>query len=323
MSSFFAVRQVTSKDWNPGRSVSGIQPQSSCQEWLGGWFRGLRLLCLICLAAAAGLSHVTSLKGQSHHFGAPLNSVGSGFNQSAGIHWNAGIPGWNAGGTRVMGLSPQGPQGSRGALTPNLNFSFHGGNLVPPFGYFNPGAGGRLDVRGRNFQLGLTLAKGSSTSLSMQAPSLMVPNGSGGSMFSGQIRPFVTGVVPVLGCYSGGYPDNAVTRAVASGMLDRSPETHKNSSLPRSEPAQFSNPRSTALTGDLSVAEIREQRSQMLEQRRERMNEIVQEAQALLSQEDRAGGRRKYLEALKYADDDRAKRELKMLAESLKPAPKR
>jgi len=60
-----------------------------------------------------------------------------------------------------------------------------------------------------------------------------------------------------------------------------------------------------------------------LEQRRERMNEIVQEAQALLSQEDRAGGRRKYLEALKYADDDRAKRELKMLAESLKPAPKR
>lgn len=301
------------------------EPLEGCQrmEEVGlpvraGELLRLIIFSLVILAGGSETGMVAPAAGQSLSVGMPLNSQRGSFYQSSGFHWNARARGWNGNGTRVMGLNPQ------GGLTSNLNFSFRGGNLVPPLGGFNPAAGGRLNVRGRNFQLGLTMAKGSSTFLSMQAPSLMVPNGFGGGIYSGQVRSVVTGFVPVAGGgYSSGYPDNGVTRAIDSGMLDQTPSANRDASLPRSEAAQYSDPRSTALTGDLSVSQIREQRAKWLEQRRLRKNELVREAERLLNQNDRVESRRKYLEALKYADDERTKRDLKLLADSLKAPPRR
>jgi len=301
---------------------TGSNPRLMCHRRLDHCPRlVLRRVGLGVLLGMMCIGENRPIVAQGIHVGVPFNSIGNSYYESTGVNWSWGIPGRSSGGTRIMGLTPQ------GTLTPNLNFSFHGGPLVPPFGNYHPNAGGRLDVRGRNFQLGLSMAKGSATWSTMQAPSLTVQNGFGGSIFSGQTRPFVTGWVPIVGTQSASYPDNAVTRAVQSGMLDQvspteTPSASALSHTPTHTP-NYSNPRSTATTGDISVAAIKEERARQLQQRNRIMTQLIEEANELLQEENESAKnksivRRKFLEALKYADDDQTKRELKRLADSLK-----
>ena len=74
---------------------------------------------------------------------------------------------------------------------------------MPPFGNFDPNAGLRTGVGfgggGVSGNLGLTFNQGSSRSISSTTPSLTTTNGYPGSITSQTMRPFVTGITPVVG----------------------------------------------------------------------------------------------------------------------------
>jgi hypothetical protein len=106
----------------------------------------------------------------------PLNTAGSSFSENIGINW--------------------------GFSGPNFFFNSGGGTL-PPFGGHDPSADGRFGfgIRGNNtnFFFNLNAGQGSSTTLGSQSATIVVPNGYPGFLFDGQQRPFVTGIVPVVG----------------------------------------------------------------------------------------------------------------------------
>lgn len=98
-----------------------------------------------------------------------------------------------------VGLQPMGRMGSGGGW-----FFAPGTNATPPqFGGYDPGADARFgfNIRagGQNFGLTLTAGQGTDRSLVLEEPTIVIPNGGTGSLFSGSMRPFVTGVVPVVG----------------------------------------------------------------------------------------------------------------------------
>ncbi len=72
----------------------------------------------------------------------------------------------------------------------------------PPFGGYDPGADARFGLRfGGPFGLGFNMlaGQGSTRSNTVTAPTIVIPNGGTGYLFSGSIQPFVTGVIPVVG----------------------------------------------------------------------------------------------------------------------------
>jgi hypothetical protein len=74
----------------------------------------------------------------------------------------------------------------------------------PPFGGYDPGADASFGIGGvlgggTRFGFNWLGSQGSNRSHVMEAPTIVIPNGGTGSLFSGSIRPFVTGVVPVVG----------------------------------------------------------------------------------------------------------------------------
>lgn len=278
------------------------------------WLFGVALWIGFCFSSRTNWITATgSLFAQQVQFGVPMQTMGNRYFEKSGISWRLGIPGRNSGGTRVMGISPS------GQLTPGINVSYNSGNFFPPFGGYDLGTGGRLDLNGRNFRLGLSMAKGSRTWLSSQEPTLVVQNGFGGSIFSGQVRPFATGFVPVVGSQPNIFVDNAVTRAVHSGLLDSVSSTQDSSSYSQATHL-VRVPKSTATTGDKSVAEIKREREMMMEARRAKLKQLVAEAEILKQQEQNSQSRRKYIEAIRYADDPTQRSELRILADALKPA---
>ena len=78
-----------------------------------------------------------------------------------------------------------------------------GGPMValPQFGGFNPANGlfFGLGTVGNGFQINGTASTGSDRTMTMSAPSVTMMNGARGNIFSGEIRPFVTGLIPVVG----------------------------------------------------------------------------------------------------------------------------
>ncbi|TWU05509.1 hypothetical protein [Stieleria varia] len=112
---------------------------------------------------------------------APFQQIGSSFHEQNGVQWSIGGP--------------------------NFQANFGGGNVQAPFGNPDPNSGlrtgigfGSGPIRG---SLGLNFAQGSSRSISSTTPSLTTMNGYPGSISSQTIRPFVTGVTPVVS--GGGY----------------------------------------------------------------------------------------------------------------------
>ena len=86
-------------------------------------------------------------------------------------------------------------------MGPNGGFFFNnpGGAVAPAFGGFDPNAGATFGVGTNNARFNFSAAQGSNRTIVSEAPMVMVPNGGGGSFFSGTQRPFVTGIVPVVG----------------------------------------------------------------------------------------------------------------------------
>jgi hypothetical protein len=111
-------------------------------------------------------------RAQYSAISSPLNTAGNSFAENIGVNW---------------GFSGR-------------NFFFNnGGAALPPFGGHDPGADATFGFGGRGFSFNLTAGQGSSTTMGSQTGTITVPNGVPGFLFDGRQRPFVTGLVPVVG----------------------------------------------------------------------------------------------------------------------------
>jgi hypothetical protein len=175
-----------------------------------------------------------------------------------------------------------------GRSGPKGNWHFNTGpasSAPPPFGGYDPGADARFGMQfGGPLGLGFNMlaGQGSTRSNTVTAPTIVIPNGGTGSLFSGSIRPFVTGVIPVVGNAPIGpmlpmapqssvsplaarvaqlQQQQAATQAAADAGLAPAPvEADAAIAADAARPATRAAP-STANHGDLSVAEIRRQQA--------------------------------------------------------------
>ena len=89
--------------------------------------------------------------------------------------------------------------------TPGGFFFFNNGGPgpLPPFGGFDPGAQASFGIGGRSGDLswnfGVVASQGNSQSIVSQTPSIVLPNGAAGFVYDAFQRPFVMGLVPVVG----------------------------------------------------------------------------------------------------------------------------
>lgn len=201
------------------------------------------------------------------------------------------------------------------------------GGAAPQFGGFTPNAGAtfrinRVGPNGGGFSLGLNLAQGRTRSSTTIAPSITTQNGFGGSIFSGQVRPFVTGVVPIVG--SGlppGVsevvpPDNAVTRALSSGQLHLGGTSEPTVRQSTSATGNFSVENSSAAHGDTSVKQIKAQRQKMLRAKQQRLESALEKASRLESEKNYSQARSAYREALRHTDDQSVEFKIKSLIQA-------
>ena len=137
----------------------------------------LRRACLVSVAVVS-FSHST-VWAQQVQLTNPFHSINDSFYENFGI-----------------GLSPIERSGRRGGW-------YFGGtkaNSTPPqFGGYDTAADATFGFRIGQFGLNGLAGQGSNRSHVMEAPTIVIPNGGTGSIFSGSIRPFVTGVIPIVG----------------------------------------------------------------------------------------------------------------------------
>lgn len=154
-----------------------------------------------------------------------------------------------------------------GGRVGNVFFNNGGMGALPPFGGHHPGNDARLGFGVGNgdvgFQFGIDASSGSDQSFSSVAPSVTVADGATGTFFSGQQRPFVTGLVPFVGHFAPGVGHTMLPPRVVSPLaerLSRLPAEGSNHPARGSAPvATVAAPATTssAERGDLSLAEIR------------------------------------------------------------------
>lgn len=271
------------------------------------------LLGLVC-----SLMATPELNAQMINVGTPFNSVNNSFYERNGVNFGFTIPGGRGNGSRIVGLNPQ------GMITPNINFTQNGfGSAVPPFGGYDPGAGARtgfgvINRNGGGFSLGFELGKGSNRSITSTVPSVTVPNGFGGSIRNGAIRPFVTGVIPVVSSGNSFVPratlmqpapDNAVTRAVQSGQLRLGGAVEPTPV--ELGPANYSPEFSSAETSDISVAEIKARRAAKIRAKEERLEYLIQSISELEEDRNFVQARANIWEAIRLTDDKSLKARLR------------
>ncbi len=104
---------------------------------------------------------------------------------------------------------------------PHYFVSFNGGGVVPPFGGYQPNAGVNGGFAAGNARLNYSFAQGASLTSSTVAPVLTTTNGYPGSLFIGSTRPFVVGVVPIVG--NAGFANapavSPLAQRIATGQL--------------------------------------------------------------------------------------------------------
>ena len=152
------------------------------------------------LAVAIVLGATVSASGQQIAVGTPMINVGDRFVESFGLGFAFGFPGAGFSGGGVS--SDVGP--SRVVGFNQFPIAWPSGG----FGAFDSGAGATFGwgFRGDGFigSFNLAAAQGSSRNLSSTAGSLTVTNGVPGFFAATTQRPFVTGLIPVVGDYGGG-----------------------------------------------------------------------------------------------------------------------
>lgn len=191
------------------------------------------------------------------------------------------------------------------------------GSAIPVFGGYDPNSGAqfgfnRVNPNGSGFGFRMELAKGNTRTFSAQAPSLVVQNGFGGSIFDGRITPFVTGVIPVVGnSFQPMEPDNGVTRALASGQLDLGNLGVDRSSSQADSTVSVPPTRSTATIGSASLATIRAEKQAEQAQLAARIASYLEEADKYLAEQEYGLARIRIKRAIALEQDPQRKAELK------------
>lgn len=148
-----------------------------CQLLFNKRLFAIYLLCLLLVAA-------NRLNAQQVVVGTPTQNIGDSFFENIGVGF----------GGRFPGGSFNGPAAAPAPGQPGVNAG-GGGN----FGF---------GINGGGFGLGFNVgaSQGSSRSASSITPSVTIPNGGTGSIFSGSQTPFVTSLIPVVGGYGFNVP---------------------------------------------------------------------------------------------------------------------
>ncbi len=249
-------------------------------------FMGM-LACTVLLAMPE-----RALLGQMINVGTPFRTNSDSYFGRTGIGFGMNF----AGNNRIRGLNAAGQILPRVQLTQG---SF--GESIPGFGGYNPNSplrtgfttvGGDVGV-----SFGLEMGKGSRRSSVMQAPSVTMMNGQSASIFSGSQVPFVTQINPVIGMGA-----NRALLMVPSAA-EETVARYDSSGSPRT----YSSGPSTATQGDISVAEIQQQRQQQEvlqdEQLQAELDELLSAAESLVAQGNYAAARAKYGRALRKIHD--------------------
>lgn len=200
---------------------------------------------LLAIAGAVSLFAPAPVAyGQQVNIGGPFNSVGHSFYENIGTNWGLRGPGWF--------------------------FNFGGGapGVAPQFGGFDPNAGanGGVGFRAGNVSgfLNFTAGQGANSTMVSQTPNVTIPNGGNGFFIDGSFRPFVTGVVPVVGdqnFQADASPLRERLRRLQSGevQVPASPGDTATDSQPAGGGGSGSSKNSSAERGALSVAAIKAQ----------------------------------------------------------------
>jgi hypothetical protein len=224
----------------------------------------------------------------------PFNTAGSSYYEQFGVQWGLRGNGW---------------------------FARFGGPVAPPFGGFDPNAGASFGFGDRNGFLNFSAAQGSSTTFGSQTPILTLPNGGTGFISDQSVRPFVTGVIPVVGDGPPVVPfrsvlDERLSRlstgqdAPGQAATTATADTTASAVVAPTAAATAAGP-STAERGDLSVAEIEANRgreqAELAAAEQEKINELLARGEAALAA-GKAGAARIYWQqaAQRAAGEQRA-----------------
>lgn len=185
------------------------------------------------LALAMVLAIASGACAQQANVEVPLVGAGHSFHENIGLSWGLAGNGWS--------------------------FRWGGGNPTPGFGGFDPASGARLGGGfrggGVNGFFNLSAAQGSDTFLGSQSASVTLPNGGFGLVSDTLQRPFVMGIVPVVGNEYFTPLEERLSRIRAQGGFEplgghESPAALAGSGPSTSQPSR-------AGRGDASVADIR------------------------------------------------------------------
>lgn len=259
--------------------------------------------------------------------GLPFQTANESSYERMGVGFNFWLDGSQTG-KGVVGLMPN------GQLTPDGRLYFSQGGIrsaIPPFGGYDPGADARLGFAyngsGGGFGLNLVMGKGNTRTLGHTTPSLVVPNGVPGWIYSGQLRPFVTGIYPVLGARAGAYdvmprgPISSVHPVHYKLWLSQQ-QASEGQEIAESEgglvlgggqeavdssPQNVSSSPSSAATAALSVEELtrrREQRKRVAEQERQaKIKELVASAERAVADRYYGAARERLRRAIRLATE--------------------
>ena len=192
------------------------------------WFAGVVLVSGFVVGIAP-----EPAAGQYVNNGTPYNVVTDGFYEHFGISW-----GFNGRG---------------------FSFNNGGGALPPQFGGYDPNADARLGFGGPNFSMLFTAGQGSRRSMTSSTPMITMPNGGFGSIADTIQRPFVTGIIPVVG-QAPISPHDRVGRFRAGETPPPAPPKSEEPSSSGDGGGAAAD--STANRGDLSVSDIRRQQAE-------------------------------------------------------------
>jgi hypothetical protein len=228
----------------------------------------------------------------------PFNTAGSSYYEQFGTQWGLRGNGW---------------------------FARFGGPVAPPFGGFDPSAGASFGFGGRNGFLNFSAAQGSSTTFGSQTPMLTLPNGGTGFFADQSMRPFVTGIVPVVGDGPPVVPFRSVLDERLSRLSASQPATSGNSAhalavpdaaTPAAASTSASGP-STAERGDLSIAEIESSRAEAQAAReaaeQAKIDELIASGDAALAAGKRAAARIYWQQAARLAAGEKRAQILKRI----------
>lgn len=205
--------------------------------------------CLAVIVIWAGLTCVQTprIQAQQVQLTSPLQTINDSFYE------NFGFGGIN------MGRS--GPRGGWYFRTGPSN------STPPPFGGYDPAADARFGMQfGGPFGLGFNMAagQGSNRSNTVTAPTIVIPNGGSGYLFSGSMVPFVTGVIPVVGNAPMGpmMPVVPQTQASVSPLAERIAQLRQQQQAAEQEaaeaaPAAALNPAPAAPARDQALLVLR------------------------------------------------------------------